>query len=131
MVAYSAHSSGSPAATWALIAQPARWHEWAPHMRGAWRLGEPEVELGARGAARLLGVLLVPARVTAKRPGRSWTWQVGPVSMVHRVTPRRGGGCDVAVEISAPPGLERAVALGYGPLVAALVRRLARVAERD
>lgn len=75
-------------------------------------------------------MLPVPARVTAKRPGRSWTWQVGPVAMVHRVSPRRGGGCEVAVEIAAPRGLERVVALAYGPVVAALVRRLARVAER-
>lgn len=72
----------------------------------------------------------VPARVTAKRAGRSWTWQVGPVSMVHRVTPRRGGGCEVAVEIAASRALERMVAIAYGPLVAVLVRRLARVAER-
>jgi hypothetical protein len=49
--------------------------------------------------------------------------------MVHRVTPR-AGGCEVAVEISAPAPLERAVGLAYGPLVGALVRRLARKAQR-
>jgi len=129
VIAYRAASSGPAAEAWSLIARPARWHEWAPHVRGAWGLGEPEVELGARGAARLLGALPVPARVSAKQPGRSWTWEVGPVSMVHRVTPR-AGGCEVAVEISAPAPLERAVGLAYGPLVGALVRRLARKAQR-
>lgn len=129
MIAYRARSAAPPATAWALISRPGRWHEWAPHVRGAWGLGDPEVELGARGAARLLGALPIPARVTAKRAGRSWTWQVGPVSMVHRVSPRRGG-CEVAVEISAPRAVERALALAYGPVVGVLVRRLARVAER-
>jgi len=110
------------------VARPARWHEWAPHVRGAWGLGDPEVKVGARGAARLLGAVPVPAVVTAKDPGRSWTWEVGPVSLVHSVTPL-GSGCEVAVEISAPGPLETVLGASYGPLVGLLVRRLARVAE--
>ena len=129
MVTYSARSASPPEQAWALIARPARWHEWAPHMRGAWGLGSPEVEPGARGAARLLGALPVPTTVTAKRPGRSWTWRVGPVEMVHRVEPT-SGGCVVAVDLAAPSPIEMALRRSYGPLIALLVRRLARVAER-
>ena len=127
MVIYSARSAAPPEDAWALIARPGRWCEWAPHVRGAWGLGAPEVEEGARGAARLLGALPVPATVTAKRPGRSWTWRVGPVEMVHRVDPVPGG-CVVAVDLAAPAALEAALRWSYGPLIALLVRRLARVA---
>jgi hypothetical protein len=35
-------------------------------VRGAWGLGSPEVREGAFGFARLLGVIPVPARITAK-----------------------------------------------------------------
>ena len=53
---------------------------------------------------------------------------MGPISLVHSVTPL-GSGCEVAVEITAPGPLESAPWATYGPLVALLVRRLARVAE--
>ena len=39
---------------WSLVARPDRWHEWAPHVRGAWHLGDPEVQQGRVGAARLV-----------------------------------------------------------------------------
>jgi hypothetical protein len=129
MLSYSARSAAPPAEAWALIARPARWHEWAPHIRGAWGLGSPEVRVGARGAARLFGALPVPAAVTAKRPGSSWTWRVGPVELVHRVEPR-SSGCEIAIDLVAPGPVEAALRATYGPVVALLVRRLARVAER-
>lgn len=128
MLTYSATSAAPPAEAWSLLARPGRWQEWAPHIRGAWGLGAPEVEEGARGAARLLGALPVPALVTDKQPGRSWTWRVGPVDLVHRVRPR-GSGCEVAIDLSAPAPLEAGLRLTYGPAVQVLVRRLARVAE--
>lgn len=127
VLSYSARSPATPAEAWALLARPERWHEWAPHVRGAWGLGDPEVVQGARGAARLLGAVPVPARVTEVRSGRSWTWQVGPVSMVHLVR-RRRVGCEVAIELHAAAPLEAALAFTYGPVVGLLVRRLARVA---
>jgi hypothetical protein len=90
------------------------------------------VRLGARGAARLFGAIPVPAVVVAKRRGRSWTWRVGPVEIVHRARPGPGGrGSVVAVDLVAPRALERVLALSYGPVVALLVRNLARVAERS
>ena len=127
MIAYRARSAASPAEAWSLLARPARWHEWAPHIRGAWGLGDPEVREGACGAARLLGVVPVPAEVTDKRAGESWTWKVGPASLVHRVE-RRRTGCEVVIEMHAPPTLEAVLALTYGPLVGLLVKRISAVA---
>jgi hypothetical protein len=90
------------------------------------------VRAGACGAARLLGVVPVPVKVTAKRDGRSWTWRVGGVAeMAHRVEPRAGGGCEVAVDLRAPGPLEPALATAYGPVIGVMVRRLARAAERE
>ena len=114
---------GDPGRAWELISRPQEWSSWAPHVRGAWGLGENEVRVGARGYARLLGVVPIPATITAVDPGRSWTWQVGPVEMVHRVD-RAAEGCTVAVEISAPAPIEAALRIGYRPLVDLLLSRL-------
>jgi len=87
------------------------------------------VRVGARGYARLLGVVPIPAQITAVDPGRSWTWQVGPVEMVHRVEPT-ADGCTVAVEISAPAPIEAALRIGYRPLVELLLSRLLSESSR-
>src|SRR3954451_18585416 len=110
MRTWTAESDATASAAWALLARPDAWPEWAPHLRGAWGLGEPEVRPGARGAARLLGVIPVPAEIVAKRDGRAWTWRVGPVVMVHAVCARPEGGCEIAWHLDAPGPLEPAVA---------------------
>jgi hypothetical protein len=125
---YRADSAATAERVWELLARPERWSEWAPHVRGARGLGSPEIEPGARGAVLLLGALPVPARITGKRRGRSWSWQVGPVEIEHRVEPR-AGGCSVIVELRAPAPVALPLRVTYGPLVAALVRNLARVAS--
>jgi hypothetical protein len=125
---YRAESTAPAERVWELLARPERWREWAPHVRGARRLGSPEIEPGARGAVLLLDALPVPARITGKRRGRSWSWQVGPVEIEHRVEPR-AGGCSVIVELRAPAAVALPLRVTYGPLVAALVRNLARVAS--
>jgi len=128
MRTYTVTSAAPAAAAWRLLARPAEWSTWAPHVRGAWGLGDPEVREGALGAARLLGALPIPARVVSKREGRSWTWRLGVVEMVHRVEPR-ARGCEVAVDVIAPAPVERALDAAYGPVIAATLRRLARRAE--
>lgn len=128
MLTYESWSAARPEAAWALMARPERWAEWAPHVRGAWGLGEPEVEPGRQGAVRIAGMLPVPARVIDKEPGRRWSWRVGPVTLHHRVEPA-GDGCRVAVDLAAPWPLERGLAYTYGPVVAWTVGRLARRAE--
>lgn len=131
MFTCQARSGADPARAWELLACPDRWHEWAPHVRGARGLGEPVVEEGRRGSVRLLGVVPVPATVTEVVPGRLWTWKVGPTLMVHRVEPE-GTGCLVAVDIEAPGPLEAALSAFYGPLVERLLARLAtKAASRE
>ena len=133
MLTYEAESAAPPDDAWALLARPDQWSRWAPHLRGAWGLGSPEVRVGARGAARLLGVVPVPATITGKSvrgPVRWWTWRVGPVELVHRVGPLAGGGSVIGVDLRAPSPLEAGLRMTYGPAVQLLVRNLARVAAR-
>ena len=128
VLTYTAHSAAMPEQAWSLLVRPDRWAEWAPHLRGAWGLGRPEVRPGAKGAARLLGVVPVPAQIVEKGV-RSWTWRVGPVEMVHRVQPAPGG-CIVAIDVSSSAPVERVLSVTYGPVIALLLRNLARVAAR-
>lgn len=130
MLRYDARTSADPATAWSLMSEPGRWHEWSPHVRGAWGLGEPEVQRGARGAARLLGVVPIPAKVTAVADGRSWTWAVGFMQLDHRVEPDPdgSGGSIVGVDIRAAPAVEAVLRVTYGPVVSLLVKNLARVA---
>ncbi len=120
----SVRSAATPDTVWRLMARPAEWSSWAPHIRGAWGLGDPEVEVGRRGAARLLGVVPVPARIDAVDPGRSWTWTVGPVRLEHFVD-AVGEHSVVSMTVDAPAPL----AVSYAPVVALFTHRLARVAE--
>ena len=133
MRTFAASSRAEPAAAWRLLARPDLWSRWSPHVRGAWRLGAPEVRQGAVGAARLHGVVPVPARIVGKHPGRSWTWQIGfgLVEIVHRVEARPEGGATVAVDVIAPEPLERALAMTCGPIIERSLERLARRAERS
>lgn len=130
MLTYEADCAAPAHVAWPYLSRPALWPAWAPHLRGAWGLGDPEVEVGARGAVRLLGVVPVPARIVAKEPGRSWTWRVGPATLVHRVAPVDGGGSTVAIDLVAPAPLEAALAVTYGPVIRVLLKNLARVAAR-
>ena len=107
-----------------MLSRPGRWHEWAPHLAGAWGLGEV-VRAGDAGAARVLGAVPVPVRITRVDAPRSWTWRVGAlVEMDHRVT-ARPGGCAVAIDLRAPAPLEAGLALAYGPVISYTLRRLA------
>src|SRR3712207_9595504 len=115
MLSYEADTEAAPRAVWDLFARPARWHEWAPHIRGAWGLGSPEVQVGRRGLVRLLGAPVVPARITRKRAGRMWAWKVGPVELTHRVEPSAEGS-RVATDMHAPAPIEATLRVSYGPL---------------
>ena len=125
---FAADSTASVEEAWSLMAEPSRWHEWSPHVRGAWGLGHPEVQAHNVGAARILGFLPVPAQIVHKTPGRAWAWRVGPAILVHTVSARPGGGSRVAVTIQAPGPLEPLLAATYGPVVQLLMSNLARVA---
>lgn len=126
MLRYEAESDADPLTAWRLYAEPRRWSTWAPQLRGAWGLGDPEVRAGARGAVRLLGVVPVPARILDVQAPERWTWQVGPVQFDHVVRARQDGGCTVAVTLKAAKPLEAVLAATYGPVCALLMRNLAR-----
>ena len=131
---YVVTCDADPATAWSLYARPGRWHEWSPHLRGAWGLGEPEVREGATGAVRLLGVVPIPVRIERVESGARWTWRVGgAVLMDHLVAPREGArpGCEIALELEAPGPLEATLHATYGPVIRVLLRNLARVAERS
>ena len=130
MLRYASRSTGPPAEAWALLARPARWHEWSPHVRGAWGLGDGEVRAGARGAARLLGVVPVPAAVTRVDAPRAWTWRVGPVELGHEVGRSATAAARWPRRCARRARLEPLLAATYGPVVALLMRNLARVAAR-
>jgi hypothetical protein len=120
-------SPGRPEAAWPLLAQPARWPAWAPHIRGAVGLGSPEVQRGRRGVVLVAFVVPVPVRVSAKQDGRSWDWQTGPMTIRHGVEPHESG-CRLLIEIEAPRPLESVISVTYGPLIRWVLLRLAALA---
>jgi hypothetical protein len=133
MHTWIADSDAPPGAAWELMSRPAAWPEWAPHMRGFWSnppIGDGEIVSGAWGAARVLGVVPVPAVVTGKEPRHSWTWQFGLTRITHRVERRRPRGCRVAVDLEAPWPLETLLVAAWGPLFGRSLRKLARVAAQ-
>lgn len=75
------------------------------------------------------GALPVPVRITRVDPGRRWDWRVGLVDMRHEVTPAPGG-CEITITLAASAPLERGLGVSYGPVVALLLRNLARVAAQ-
>ncbi|MGK2937371.1 MAG: SRPBCC family protein [Solirubrobacteraceae bacterium] len=78
MLTYEAASPAPAEQAWPLLARPNRWHEWAPHVRGASGVGDDEVQPGRRGAAMLMGVRpgrgrrpRTGSRCRSRQPGRS------------------------------------------------------------
>jgi hypothetical protein len=70
----------------------------------------------------------VPATITAKEPGRAWSWRVGPVTLRHSVQPA-GDGALAGIDVEAARPLEAVLRVSYGPAIALLLRNLARVAS--
>lgn len=122
--------TGAPAdAVWSLLAEPARWHEWSPYVRGAEGLGEPEVEEGARGKVILLGGARLDAEILDVVPRRSWTWRVGGLRVRHEVEPTPAGArLSMTPEGDGP--LWGPAALIYRLPTALIERNVARVAGR-
>ena len=87
----------------------------------------PDVSLTVNGAAaRLVGVVPVPAKVVAVDRGRSWTWHVGPMRLEHVVEPEGDRACRLVFRLRGPIGAVQV----YGPVVHALMLNLARVAQK-
>ena len=124
------HSEAPPDRVWELYARPARWKEWAPHVRSPRGLGDPEVEAGSRGTIRLAGAVPVRATIIAVERGHAWSWAVGPATLRHTVAPAPDGGTRIGLVIEVSRVLEPAVRVSYAPLARVMLGNLARVAAR-
>ena len=129
MLRFTELSRARPEAVWPLLAEPARWSSWAPHIRGAVGLGSPEVVKGRRGFVRVAFIAPVPVRVSDTSAGRFWDWKTGPMTVRHQVEPAPGGS-RLSIVVQAPAALERVIALTYGPLIRWVLHRLAVLAAR-
>jgi hypothetical protein len=127
---FEAFSEATPAVAWPLLAEPARWSSWAPHVRGAVGLGSPEVQAGRLGVVFVAFIAPVPVRVGEKSEGRFWDWETGPLSIRHQVEPQ-GDGSLLSIEVDAAAPLEAVIAVTYGPVIRWVLRRLAGVAARQ
>jgi carbon monoxide dehydrogenase subunit G len=123
-------TEAAPAEVWSLLAEPARWHEWSPYVRGAERLGEPQVEAGAKGKVVLLGGVRLDAEILAVVPGRSWTWQVGGLRVRHEVE-ASGEGTRLSMTPEGDGPFWGPAALIYRLPTALIERNVARVAKRS
>ena len=130
MRAQTIRCEAPPERVWALIAQPKRWSEWSPHVRGAEGLGSPEVVAGMRGNVILRGGVRVSAEVTAVTPGESWSWQVGGLRIRHTVR-EEGAGSRIEQEVEGATRAWSLLAATYAPVVGLVSRNIARVAELE
>ncbi len=140
----SASSAAPPEAAWALLATPAWWSAWAPHIRhvaGSSKTEAAPADLAEGQELRIHGPgpVAVRARITRVDPGARWDFAVdlpGPWRILnsHLVEPE-GEGCRVTVHmvLQGPAGqlLTDTALAAYAPLATYSVRRLARLAERD
>ncbi|HTZ42428.1 MAG TPA: hypothetical protein VMB79_01065 [Jatrophihabitans sp.] len=126
---------------WQRYQCPARWHEWAPQIRGV-HLSTPDgsrpalptdlLRPGVTGTVR--GPLGVPAGFLVQQVDeqpdatstRRWSWQVrfGPVRLTlqHSVRPTSRGGTRTGLAIQGPAP----VVLGYVPVAQLALARLVR-----
>jgi hypothetical protein len=134
-----ADSAATPAAVWALLAVPARWPAWSPHIRRADSHPGP-VEVGDEVRVRSYGPVAVRTRITRVDDGRRWDFRVLSVpspwrlEAAHAVVARDAGSrVVVGMRLSGPgtPLLGIAFLNAYRPLAALAVRRLARLAARE
>jgi hypothetical protein len=129
MLSHERESNAAADAVWRYYASPELWSEWAPHVRSPRGLGVPEVVSGSRGSIRLAGAVPIPAQILDVQTGRSWSWKVGPATLLHTVDPSADGTV-IGIRIEAPSALEAVMRVAYMPLVRLLLANLARVAER-
>ena len=121
----AASGPASAADAWARYTQPARWSQWAPHIREV-DYPHPVVTPGTSGRVSgppgLVAVFTIDA---VDETSRSWAWSVrsGPLRLrfEHGVDERPGGGCTAWVVVHAP----WPVALAYAPVARWSLGRLA------
>lgn len=131
-----------PAVAWDLLATPARWPQWAPHVtRVTIARGHdarpPMLTAGQLLVVHVRGPIVARVRVTHVDRGHRWDWTVllpGPWSLhaAHVVEPR-AQGCRVVLAHRlvgpAAGALGPPLLAAHAPLARNALRRLARLAE--
>ena len=112
----AATGAATPDLAWTRYTEPARWSQWAPHIR---QVDYPEATVTPGTSGRVAGPAGVVAVFTVDavdEAARTWVWSVrsGPLRLrfEHGVDPADGGSTAWAV-VHGP----RAVALGYAPVM--------------
>lgn len=138
----TASCAAPPEAVWALLADPVRWPEWAPHIRRVTITRGHEARPPLLAAGQLLVVhgtasVAVRVRITHVDRGRRWDWTVrlpGPWTLqaAHVVEPHRDGSRMLLAQRVDGPAAAIAdwpARTAYAPLARTALRRLARLAE--
>lgn len=128
MPTYSLHSDASPDRVWHLLASPEHWPEWAPHIRHSVGFGPGPVAPGRWGLLFVGGVLPVGAFISEVSPGESWAFQLGALTVNHRVE-REGDGSLIAVDFSGPLPVKALLQAFYAPLLSEALLNLSRLAS--
>lgn len=135
-------SSADPATLFGMVADGARWPEWAKPIVPSGAMvatGEPE-PLGV-GAVRKVGAgkIGVKERTVAHEDGRLHAYELvtpGPVKNYHaevRFDPRQGGGTELRWSGSMEekiPGTGKLISKAMGALIGTLATKLVKAAER-
>ncbi|MGB3827672.1 MAG: hypothetical protein WA962_02765 [Ornithinimicrobium sp.] len=119
-----------PSRAWQRYAEPARWADWAPHLRG---VDYPLPRLRANTAGQVCGPWGLRVPFTVERcdeASRTWSWTVHlrvreadvvTVALAHGVVADEGG-CATWLRLRG----RWPVILGYAPIAQLALRRLVR-----
>lgn len=142
-VVVRARAAAPPSMLWHLVATPARWSDWSPHIRSVDSASD-----GAGPAVLVVGRCLqvhsiwpvsVRADVTRLDEGHRWDFVARPpgpwsLTSAHAVTAdAEGAGIAVAMRFAGPAAgvLDQTALRAYGLLAQVAVDRLARLAEHE
>lgn len=127
-----------PAELWRLLAAPAAWPDWSPHIRRVTSAsGAATVTVGDTMRIDGWGPVHVTAVITRVDPGSRWDFQVDlpaghHVAATHEVLAApRAVQVRMALRGPAPPPLAMALLHAYRPLAVLALRRLVTLADDE
>lgn len=128
MLTYSLRTDASPDMVWHLLASPEHWPEWAPHIKHSVGFGPGLVAPGRWGLIFVAGLIPVSAYISDVVPGQSWAWQLGPLTVNHRVEPDSQGSI-IAFDFQGPLPVKALAQAFYAPVVESSLVRLSELAR--
>lgn len=129
IVIYQIDTVATPDQIWELLGRPERWPEWAPHIKHSIGFGPGEVGPGRWGLIFLGGILPISAYIDEVDMGQYWSWQLGPVTIGHRIE-ELSEGSRIKIEIDGPLLAKAALQLAYQPIVENALANLSSKATR-